>query len=131
MTELTKTELIKENQRFPEYTAIREHLFNFLDEQTLSIYLEIYEMSIQDEFEKNSFYGYDFPVLDAITNIGMSNEESLHQVEEALSDFIQRYDLRHLNYQIQNLEQQYYLKQSQAMTIDEVIDTLDLVLQNG
>ena len=113
---------ILEFKEFPEYSWYKVDDLN--DDHLIGL-IEIFENSLVHNYGNDVFFNRN-TYLDGIIDLGSRNDSNYKTVEGKLLFWIGKFkDLKYLYYQIEKLEQSYYLKRSRAITFEEAIQLLD------
>ncbi|WP_258104936.1 hypothetical protein [Marinoscillum sp. MHG1-6] len=111
---------IIKNKRIPD------HIFNRNSPKSKNIndYIEIFEDAVINDYGTGTWNNRN-QFIDSLISLSTKDEKSFKQVKGTFENWIKKFDLKFLYYQIQRLELEYYSKVSENLTIEEVIDKLN------
>ncbi len=113
---------ILKNKRLPEHLT----RCNLVNAGSIDDLIEIFEDALTNDYGNSPWSNRNDYVI-ALIDKGSEGEASYNRVRDQLSQWLEKYeDLKFLHYQIQNLEQKYYSKKSQALTFDQAVELVKL-----
>ncbi|GGD99608.1 NACHT domain-containing protein [Planktosalinus lacus] len=94
--------------------------------------VELLELSYMKEIKVDRFTRFNSQVLGTFSNIALVSEENFKQVKSSLREFMSEkasliHSVKYILHTIERIEEQFYMKNAQSFTIQQVKDKLELL----
>lgn len=126
-------EYIKRENRFDRDMYDASSLSSLTTASATPYLIDLLKLTYQETFQQpNTFEKLDRLVLAALRSISLESEGNYQQVRQSIEHFITEYinvyeNVNWLNSFFDQLEQQYFINKSQKLTMDDVIEKLEMI----
>ena len=123
---------IIENKHLPNGRFIGKNLDKVISIDSLPYLMKLLKFHYQESTTQDHFNRTDAIVLHALFRIGVVSESNFIKVYQALHDFInenksQLDNVKFLNFNLERLEDEFYLTKTENFTIDQVVEKLKVL----
>lgn len=124
-------EFTKDKRMYPDNGLSKEGVAKMNRSDILPVLIELLEQSLMPDFRNEHISSIDSTVLSIVIELGSDDQETHDFIEKKFIQFIQAYGAKakFLYYQLDALNQQYYLKKFSGFTFQEatrVVNELNL-----
>ena len=126
------TSIIEECSECP--TAIIDYKYNLYinNVDALPYYIRIFKKYYSFKYERVAFWDLGKSIREAFEQLALENEDNFVKVIEAMKKFIADnqdvHKINFLNKNIDTIEMEYYMKNSQSLSSEEVVEKLNKIL---